>query len=278
MPQADLMHSKGFLATVLAGAAVAALTVLGTAGPVAARETATATASAGRIGPGTQLVTGGRACTANFVFRDARGRVFLGYAASCATRSRVAAANACTARSLPMGTRVRLAVRGRTVGYGTLRYSSLRALRAAGTTDAATCAANDFALVQVRGAVRRQVSAAMPYWGGPTGLAGLPAAGTTVFGLTRLSASARTLPRAGQVGAVARSVAHVTTPLPSTGASRGSGFLDDAGRAVGILTSFSSTGDNTVVSLADAVSFARVHGVGGLRIVRGPGFSGAAVL
>lgn len=267
------MHSKGFLASVLASAAVA-VAVLGTAGPAVA---AHAAASPGPIGPGTQLVTGGRSCTANFVFRDAQRRVFLGYAASCATRGAVTT-SACGTRSLPMGAQVRLVVRGRTVGYGALRYSSLRAMRAAGATDATACAANDFALVEVRGALRRLVSAAMPYWGGPNGLAGMPASGTTVFGLTRLSAGARTLPRAGRVGAVAQGVATVNTLLPSAGAARGSGFLDDAGRAVGILTAFSASGDNTVVSLADAVSFARGHGVAGLRVVNGPGFSGAAIL
>jgi hypothetical protein len=83
---------------------------------------------------------------------------------------------------------------------------------------------------------------------------------------------------AGQVGAVAQGVATVSTPLASAGAARGSGFLDDAGRAVGILTAFSASGDNTVVSLADAVAFAQSHGVAGLRVLNGPGFSGAAIL
>ena len=264
-------RSKGFLATSVLSAAVAALSVLGPTGPAAAE-------SAGRIGPGTQLVTAGRSCTANFVFRDTAHRVFVGYAASCATRTAETAANACAARSLPLGTRVRFADRGRTLGYGELRYSSLRALRRAGITDAATCAANDFALVQVRGAVRRRIDATVPYWGGPSGLGDLPAAGATVFGLARPSAGARTLPRAGQVTAVARSTATVTTLLASSRAARGSGFLDDAGRAVGILTASTASGNNTVVSLARAVTFARHHGVPGLRVVRGADtFTGSAI-
>jgi len=268
------MHSKRFLATVLAGA-VAAATLLGTAGPAAASRIASGT---GHVGPGTQLITAGRSCTANFVFRDAAHRVYLGYAASCATRTAVTPATACTARSLPLGTRVRLADRGRTVGYGRLRYSSLKALHAAGATDAAACAADDFALVEVRGATRRHVSPAVPYWGGPSGLAGLPGAGSTVFGLTRAAAGSRTLPRAGQVSSVGTGSASVDTPLPSARSARGSGFLDGAGHAVGILTASSSTGANTVVSLADAVAFARSHGVAGLHVVRGPGFSGTAIL
>ena len=266
------MQRKGIIASVLAAVVLAALTVLATGGPA----TAAGAVTASRVGPGTQLVTAGRTCAANFVFRDAQGHVYLGYAASCATRTTTA--TGCAARSLPMGTEVRLAERGRTVGHGTLRYSSLQAMHRAGVTDAATCAANDFALVQVRGAARRLVSAAMPYWGGPSGIAPLPAPGTAVFGLARLSPGARTLPRAGDVTDGDQRVVTVTTLLASTRGARGSGFLDDAGHAVGIVTAASSSGANTVVSLADAVAFAGAHGVAGLTVVDGPGFSGSAIL
>jgi hypothetical protein len=273
------MHHKGFWAGALVSAVVAALLVVGPTGPATASTVAvTATSGAGRVGPGVQLVTAGRACSASFVFR-AGHRVFLGYAASCATRTRVTGTDSCHARPLPRGTRVRIVDRGHTVGHGRLAYSSLRALRRTGVTDVATCAANDFALVRLRGAARHRVATSMPYWGGPTGLAPLPAAGSTVFGLARPSRAARTLPRAGQVVAVTGSTATVNTPLPSTRASRGGGFLDDAGRAVGILTASVGSGDNVVVSLADAITFARAHGLPRLRLVRGrDGFSGAAIL
>lgn len=259
-------------AMVVLGLVATLLTVVSTTGP------ATASAVGGRVGPGTQMVTGGRSCTASFVFRDARGHVYLGYAASCATRKAVPAANACSARPLPAGTPVRLVNQGRTAGYGALRYSSLRSLRQAGVTDAATCAANDFALVQLRGALSHRVSPSMPYWGGPVDLAALPAAGGTVFGLARQSSGGRTIPRAGQVSATSGSAAAVTTMLPSTRSERGSGFLDDHGRAVGILCRSSATGDNVVTSLSAAVDYARTHGVRGLALVHGGGFSGSAIL
>lgn len=264
----------GLLASALLSVLAVVAVLVAATGPVAAAPSAATNVA---IGPGTELVTGGRVCSANFVFRDAGHRVYLGYAASCATRT-VVTGNACAARSLPLGTRVRLSDRGRTLGYGELRYSSLRALRRAGVTDSATCAAGDFALVQVRGALRHRVVATMPYWGGPSGLGELPAAGTTVFGLTRLSPGARTLPRAGQVTTAAGGSATVSTPLASGRSARGSGFLDDAGRAVGLITASSANGDNTVVSLSQVVSFAGQHGVAGLRLVQGPGFSGAAIL
>jgi hypothetical protein len=263
------------LAAVVISVTATAALVGASAGPVAAATTPSATRT---IGPGAQLVTAGRTCSANFVFRDARERLYLGYAATCATRKAVTAGDACSARALPAGTRVRLADRGHTLGYGTLRYSSLRVMRRSGVSDAATCAANDFALVEVRGPLRRRVVATMPYWGGPSGLGELPAAGTTVFGLTRPSPGARTLPRAGQVTAAAGGAATVNTPLASGRSARGSGFLDGSGRAVGILTAFTAGGDNTLVSLADAVGYAQQHGVPGLRVVLGGGFSGAAIL
>ena len=268
------MRSKGLWATVVLSIVAAVLTMVGSTGPASAASASVA----GRVGPGTQLVTGGRSCTASFVFRDARGHVYLGYAASCATRSAAAPANACSARPLPAGTPVRRVDQGRTAGYGELRYSSLRALRKAGVTDAATCAANDFALVRLRGALSHRVSAAMPYWGGPVDLAALPAAGSTVFGLARQSSGARTIPRAGQVSTTTGNAATVATLLPSTRADRGSGFLDDAGRAVGILTTSSATGENVVASLADVVAYARAHGVAGLTLVHGGTFSGSAIL
>lgn len=261
------MQHKRFLLTAVVTAMLTALTVLGSTGPATA-------ADSGRIGPGTQLVTGSKVCTANFVFRDARGRTFVGYAASCAMRRAVPGR---CARSLPLGTTVRFADRGRTIGHGVLRYSSFRSLRRAGVTSPAVCAANDFALVQVRGAARRKLDPSVPYWGGPTGLGELPAAAGMVFGLARPSATARVLPRAGEVTSLG-TTARVTTLLPSTRSLRGSGFLDDAGRAVGVLTTSTRTGVNTVVSLAKAVGYARAHGVAGLRPVAGQGFSGAAVL
>lgn len=263
------MQSKGFVATAVVTAVLAAITVLGPAGPASA-------AGAGRIGPGTQVVTAGKTCAVNFVFRDARGRTFVGYAASCASRPATTVGRC--ARSLPLGTEVRFADRGRTVGHGTLRYSSFRALRRAGVTSRAACSANDFALVQVRGAARRAIDPSMPYWDGPSSVAALPAAGSMVFGLARPSAGARLLPRAGTVSTVG-TIATVTTLLPSTRSARGSGFLDEAGRAVGILTASTASGSNRVVSLSGAVDYARSHGIAGLRLVPGAGsFSGAAVL
>ena len=59
------------------------------------------------IGPGVQMITAGRLCTANFVFRDARRRSYVGYAAHCAIRRGATPADGCATDSRPLGTRVR---------------------------------------------------------------------------------------------------------------------------------------------------------------------------
>ena len=43
-------------------------------------------------------------------------------------------------------------------------------MRALGTTDANTCAYNDFALVKVSAADKGKVNPSIPFWGGPTGI------------------------------------------------------------------------------------------------------------
>ncbi len=251
--------------------ALTALVTLGSATSAEARR------AVDRIGPGVQLVTAGRTCTAGFVFRDG-GRLYLGYAASCAARGAVPA-NRCSARSLRLGTAVRIVDRGREVGTGTLAYSSFRSLRLAGVTDPAACAAGDFALVRLPSGARRAIDATVPHWGGPTGLAGLPTPGGTVFGLGRSGAAqALPVPKAGDIRAVDGDLATIFTPLPGTRRERGGVVLDDAGRAVGMISSVRPSGHQAVGSLAAQVAFARGHGLPGLRVVPGGAFSGGVAI
>ena len=75
--------------------------------------------------------------------------------AHCAGTGAATDTDGCLADSLPLGTRVRfaeggnLASEGTTLGEGTLAYSSWDTMDRIGTTDANTCAYNDFALVKV---------------------------------------------------------------------------------------------------------------------------------
>jgi len=107
------------------------------------------------ITPGVMMYTDGAQCTANFVFRDAAGRRYVGYAAHCAGLGGATDTNGCSTPSLPLGTRVRfaeggnLADDGTTVGHGRLAYSSWLSMQAAGESGVNPCTYNDFALVRV---------------------------------------------------------------------------------------------------------------------------------
>ena len=88
------------------------------------------------------MYTDGAQCTANFVFTDGAGNVYVGYAAHCAGKGAATDTNGCNADSVPLGTKVtftndgNLASEGTPVGTGTLAYSSWITERQLGTTDA----------------------------------------------------------------------------------------------------------------------------------------------
>ena len=106
------------------------------------------------------MYTAGAQCTGNFVFTDAAGNTYLGYAAHCAGTGSSTDTNGCQTDSVPLGTRVdltndgNLASEGTIVGHGTLAYSSWVTEHRLGTTDANTCAYNDLALVRIDAARR----------------------------------------------------------------------------------------------------------------------------
>ena len=173
--------------SLAASAVVAAGTVTATATPGSAA-TAWAPADTATIHPGVQMYTEGAQCTANFVYTDGAGNVYVGYAAHCAGTGEATDTNGCDAGSLPLGTKVEfveggsLVSAGETVGTGTLAYSSWLAMQDAGTTDENACAYNDLALVQVDPAFVADVNPSVPFWGGLAGIdSDGTAAGETVY-------------------------------------------------------------------------------------------------
>jgi hypothetical protein len=109
--------------------AVGAVTAGAHAAPQAKRQPAFAAADRASITPGVQTVTGASQCTANFVFTDGTGEVYLGQSAHCASTSGSTQTNGCLAGSLPLGTPVRVAGAAKP---GTLVYSSWLAMQRAG--------------------------------------------------------------------------------------------------------------------------------------------------
>jgi hypothetical protein len=215
-------------------------------------------------------------------------RTYLGYAAHCAGRGGSTDTDGCTTPSYPLGTRVTFVTgarqgllggsSGSTVGHGTLRYSSWLAMQRARVTDRLACAYNDLALVQVDAADVPKVDPTVPVFGGPSGVAGLPAVGGAVYAYgsspVRSASTAKTGTVRGRDGAWSATVRTRPNGVPG---DSGSGYLDASGRAVGVLSTlsiFPDTGANGIGSLARELAFARDHGLPRLVLVRGRAFVG----
>jgi hypothetical protein len=251
-----------------AGTAGAAATP-GKSGPgFASAETAT-------VKPGVQMVTARSQCTANFVFTDARGEVYLGQSAHCAAVNAATATTGCEDESLPLGTPVQISGASRP---GVLAYSSWLAMQRAGEKDANACEYNDFALVRLDPADIGRTNPSVPVFGGPVGL---DTDGTSVgeqvvsYGNSslRLGLSATSPKRGVSLGDAFEGWTHnVYLATPGIPGDSGSGVLDRRGRAIGTLSTLvllPLAGANGISDLARQVAYARSHGVPGLTLVSG---------
>ena len=287
-------QTKRRLGGLVAAAASTALGVAMIAAPTAAEAkkptrnvtVAWAPAASAKITPGVQTNTvGSGQCTANFVFTDGAGNVYLGQAAHCASTGEATDTDGCLADSLPLGTRVTfnrggsLLSSGTQVGAGTLVYSSWVTMQARGESDANACAYNDFALVKVDAADVSKVNPSIPFWGGPTGInTGGTAAGDTVysfgnsgirFGIEQLS------PKQGiSLGSSGGGWTHpVYTLTPGVPGDSGSAFIDGTGKALGTLSTLAIAplpASNGVGDLSRELAYAQQHGgISGLALANG---------
>jgi hypothetical protein len=272
------------LITAVLGAVTLVAAVLA-AGPTAEAASAWAPESRATITPGVQMITAGAQCTANFVFKDGLGRVYVGYAAHCAGTGSSSDTNGCTTKSLPLGTKVEfvtggnLLFGGSTVGTGKLAYSSWRTMQARGTKDAGHCAYNDFALVRVDAASVGKVNPTVPVWGGPTAVrATNMAVGASIY--TVGNSSLRTGSPAAKTGNVDRvdsgGLAYdIETSNPGIPGDSGSGFMDSSGRAVGVLSTLSiglslTPVSNTMGNIYRELRYAQYYsGIHGLYLAKG---------
>ena len=246
-----------------------------------------APASSATIHPGTMMYTAGAQCTGNFVFTDASGNTYLGYAAHCAGTGSSTDTDGCRTDSVPLGTRVdltndgNLASEGTVVGHGTLAYSSWITEHRLGTSDPNTCAYNDLALVRIDAGDVSHVNPSVPFWGGPTGIdTDGTATGDRVwtYGNSSLRAGLSLLsPHTGiSLGdqAADGGWSHpLYTLTPGIPGDSGSGFLSQGGQAVGVLSTLGLAplpASNNIGDLAKELAFAQVHsGIDGLRLVHG---------
>ncbi len=232
-----------------------------------------APAGSAPVHPGVQTFTQGAQCTSNFVFQEGSS-VFLGQAAHCSGTGEATETDGCTSASLPLGTPVE--VKG-AAQKGTLAYNSWLAMQATGETDPDTCAYNDLALVRLDPADVGRVNPSVPSYGGPSGVGTVGDLGSTVFsygnselrlGITKLSPKQGTVIQNDGGG-----WSHVVITLtPGVPGDSGSGFMNEAGQAIGVLSTLQLAplpGTNGVGDLQHELAYARSHGFPGLQLVNG---------
>jgi hypothetical protein len=279
-----LIHRLGGAAAVISAGVLAV--AFSTAAP-ATSASAWAPADSADIHPGTQMYTEGAQCTANFVFTDGAGNVYVGYAAHCAGTGSSTDTDGCQTESLPLGTKVTfnkggsLVSEGTQVGSGTLVYSSWNTMRQIGEKDANTCAYNDLALVKVASADVGKVNPSIPFWGGPTGIdTDGTAAGDRVwtYGNSSLRAGIELLsPHTGiSLGdqAADGGWSHpLYTLSPGIPGDSGSGFVSAGGKAIGVLSTLGLAplpASNNIGDLGKELAYAQAHsGISGLQLVNG---------
>src|SRR6478735_12224788 len=275
--------------SIMATLATACLAV---AGMVASTGTAQAApswapADSALIHPGTMMYTDGAQCTANFVYTDGAGNVYVGYAAHCAGTGSSTDTDGCKTDSLPLGSKVdftndgNLASEGTIVGHGTLVYSSWITENQIGTTDANTCAYNDLALVKVDAADVSKVNPSVPFWGGPVGIdTDGTKAGDRVWTYGNSSLRGGVAPLSPHTGislgddAADGGWSHpLYTVTPGIPGDSGSGFLSAGGKAVGTLSTLGLAplpASNNIGDLAKELAFANAHsGIAGLQLALG---------
>ncbi|MFI6362206.1 hypothetical protein ACIBG0_05600 [Nocardia sp. NPDC050630] len=239
------------------------------------------------ITPGIQTFTQGAVqCTANYVFVDDTGHVYIGQAAHCATTGQVTDTDGCTAGSLPLGTDVGFnrsfspVSSPATTSTGRLAYSSWLTMQEIGEKDPNTCAYNDLALVRLAPEDVGKVNPSLPHWGGPIGL---NTTGTNAG--DRLYSYWNSLLRGGiaglspQIGEskiddiAAGGWTHAfVAPIPGIPGDSGSALLDPDGYALGTLSTLAISLPivNNVGDISHELAYARAHsGISGLRLVLG---------
>ncbi|HET9153072.1 MAG TPA: serine protease [Solirubrobacterales bacterium] len=232
-----------------------------------------APAATAPVHPGVQVFTAGAQCTSNFVFEEGTA-VYLGQAAHCSGTGGQTETDGCTSGSLPLGTPVEVTGATRP---GTLAYNSWLTMQATGESGPDTCAYNDLALIRLDATDVGRVNPSVPGYGGPTGLGTVGGLGSTVFsyGNSELRGGVAQLsPKQGTVvenegGGWSHVVVTVTPGIPG---DSGSGFMNEAGQAIGILSTLQLAplaGTNGVGDLGRELAYARAHGFPELRLVPG---------
>lgn len=248
-------------AALAVAATTVAMTAVGAFTPADAATPDWAPVDEAAIHPGTQTFTQGGQCTANFVFTDAGGDVYIGQAAHCSGTGGQTETNGCDSGTLPTGT-TQVEIDGATQP-GTMVYNSWETMQDVGETDSDTCNYNDFALIRIDPADHGLVNPSIPVWGGPVGFAEATSLGDEVhsFGNSGLRGGIEQFsPKYGtSLGTIPSGWSHpVYTVTPGIPGDSGSPFLDSEGGALGVLSTLAIApiaGSNNVSDIQSAVEY-----------------------
>jgi hypothetical protein len=226
---------------------------------VPAVASAWAPASSAPIHPGVQTFTAGAQCTSNFVFSDGTN-TYIGQAAHCSGTGGNTATDGCTSGTLPVGTQVDVTGASKP---GTMVYNSWATMQANGERNADTCAYNDLALIKLDPSDVAKVNPSVPGYGGPTGVGTVASLGDKVYsygnselrgGVTKLSPKQGVLIQ-NQGNGWSHNVFTVSPGIPG---DSGSGFMNDSGQAIGILSTLQlapAAGSNGVGDIAKEIAY-----------------------
>src|ERR1700755_2061410 len=100
------MRQRRMLALLLGIAALACASAPASAGAWAPAGSATIHPGVMTFTNASSFLNGASQCTANFVYTDAAGNVYLGQAAHCSSTGEDTETNGCSTKSLPIGTKI----------------------------------------------------------------------------------------------------------------------------------------------------------------------------
>lgn len=215
------------------------------------------------VRPGVQVISDGRQCTSNFLFRTPDNRtLMLGIAAHCVAEGSSDSVDGCDPANepIPLGSEVKISGAN---APGLLVYSSWHTMQAVDESKDAACTGNDFALVAISPTDRTNVHPSVRHFGGPSGLAGAPSVGDKViwYGNSGLRGGVEeTNDHEGYVVDTGGWSANVYTLSPGVPGDSGSGIMTGDGQALGVLSTVEISpraGSNGVSLLQPALQYAQ---------------------
>jgi len=233
-----------------------------------------APASSATVHPGVQTFTNGAQCTSNFIFSDGTN-TYIGQAAHCSGTGGNTATDGCTSGTLPVGTQVDVTGASKP---GTMVYNSWATMQANGESNADTCAFNDLALIKLDPSDVANTNPSVPGYGGPTGVGTVSNLGDNVYsygnselrgGVTKLSPKKGVLIQ-NQGNGWSHNVLTVSPGIPG---DSGSGFMNESGQAIGILSTLQlapAAGSNGVGDIAKEIAYMHANSAfSGVNLVPG---------